>query len=175
MHVTLRVPSERFHQVLADVSDLGEVVEADVTTQDVTEVVVDLESRISSARASVERLRDLLERAGDVAQLAAVEGELARREAEMESLLGRRRVLEDQVDLSTLDVGFTEPQPARSNDLPGFVDALRTGWTSFVDVGQVASAGVGYALPFAVFALVVGLSVVVIRRRGTGIGFRHPS
>jgi hypothetical protein len=175
VHVTLRVPSVRFHQVLADVNDLGEVVQADVTTQDVTEVVVDLQSRISSARASVDRLRGLLERAGDVAQLAAVEGELARREAEMESLLGRLRVLDDRVDLSTLDVGFTEPAPpARSDGVPGFVEALRTGWTVFVDVGRVASAGVGYALPFAALVLVVGTGVVVIRRRGTGVGARHP-
>ncbi|HEX6421814.1 MAG TPA: DUF4349 domain-containing protein, partial [Acidimicrobiales bacterium] len=77
--VTLRVPSAAFDDVRAQVRELGDVSEEEVEARDVTAEVVDLDSRIASLRASVERLRDLLGRAGNVDQLAAVEGELAGR------------------------------------------------------------------------------------------------
>ena len=163
--LTLRVPSTRFHEVLDGVADLGEVLAADVRTQDVTEAVVDLEGRTVSARASIERLRALLDRAGDVVQLATVEGELAQREAELESLLGRLRVLEDQVDLSTIAVHLAEEEPAGDDELPGFLDAAGRGWAAFVTGARVVAAGVGFVLPFALLAALLAAAPVVLRRR----------
>jgi hypothetical protein len=54
--VVLRVPPERFAATLDELATLGEVTATRVGTDDVTEVVVDLEGRLAGARASVERL-----------------------------------------------------------------------------------------------------------------------
>jgi hypothetical protein len=166
IEMTLRVPSPRFRATLDAVSQLGRVVDADLSTDDVTEQVVDLESRIASGRASVARLRELLGGAGDVSQLAAVESELARREADVESLVGRLRVLEDQVALSTITLRLVEPAPvaAQDGDLPGFVQALSDGWGALVLVASVVVAGVGYTLPLAVVAALAALTVLAVRR-----------
>ncbi|HEX6420165.1 MAG TPA: DUF4349 domain-containing protein, partial [Acidimicrobiales bacterium] len=120
----------------------------------------DLDSRIASLRASVERLRDLLGRAGNVDQLAAVEGELAGRETELEALLGQQRVLADQVALGTLTVELGEdPPPRPSADAAGFGDGLRRGWVLAVDGGRLALAAAGFLLPFAAVALPAALAV----------------
>lgn len=164
--LTVRVPADRFDAVRAAIAELGDVAEQKVEARDVTAEVVDVESRIASLRASVVRVRGLLSQAGDVAQLALVEGELARREAELEALLGQQRVLRDQVDLATLTVHMSEDAaPAPSDDGPGFVDGLRRGWVAAVDGGRIALAVAGFVLPFAVPLALVALGVRRWQRR----------
>jgi hypothetical protein len=164
--VTVRVPADRFDDVRGAIGELGDVAEQNVEARDVTAEVVDVESRIASLRASVVRVRGLLSQSGDVAQLALVEGELARREAELEALLGQQRVLRDQVDLATLTVHMAEDEaPAPSEDAPGFADGLRRGWVAAVDGGRIALAVVGFMLPFAVPVALVALGVRRWQRR----------
>ena len=127
---------------------------------------VDVESRIASLRASVVRVRGLLAQSGNVAQLALVEGELARREAELEALLGQQRVLRDQVDLATLTVHMSQDAaPSPSDDAPGFADGLRRGWVAAVDGGRITLAVAGFVLPFAVPLALVALGVRRWQRR----------
>lgn len=166
--LTLRVPADGFDDLRDQVAELGDVAAQDSQAQDVTAQVVDLDSRIASLRASVERLRELLGQAGDVGQLAAVEGELTTRESELEALLGQQRVLQDQVALATLTVHLTqERRPTLADDAPGFTEGLRAGWVGLVEGGRVALAAVGFALPFAVPALLVLAAVRWWRRRRT--------
>jgi hypothetical protein len=164
--LTVRVPADRFDGVRAAIAELGDVAEQNVEARDLTAEVVDVESRIASLRASVVRVRGLLSQSGDVAQLALVEGELARREAELEALLGQQRVLRDQVDLATLTVHMSEDAaPSPSDDGPGFVDGLRRGWVAAVDGGRIALAVAGFVLPFAVPVALVALGVRRWQRR----------
>jgi Domain of unknown function (DUF4349) len=164
--LTVRVPANRFDGVRAAIAELGDVAQQNVEARDVTAEVVDVESRIASLRASVVRVRGLLSQSGDVAQLALVEGELARREAELEALLGQQRVLRDQVDLATLTVHMSEEAaPSPRDDAPGFVDGLRRGWVAAVDGGRIALAVAGFVLPFAVPLALVALGVRRWQRR----------
>ena len=164
--ITVRVPAASFDEVREDIGALGDVVTQNVEARDVTAEMVDVESRIGSLRASVERLRGLLSEAGDVGQLAMVEGELARRETELEAMLGQQRVLADQVALGTLGVALSEDeQPTVAEDTPGFTEGLRNGWVAALAAGTVALAAVGFALPFAVPVLLALLAVRVWQRR----------
>jgi hypothetical protein len=155
--LTLRVPTEHFADVMGRLVALGEVRSQRLDTEDVTEQVVDLESRIASAQRSVARVRALLEESGDVAQLATVEGELARREADLETLLGRQRVLDDQVAMATIHVDLREPAAVEEDDdaLPGFLGGLGDGWDAFLTSASVVATALGYALPFVVLAAAV--------------------
>jgi hypothetical protein len=76
--------------------------------------VVDLESRIGTAEASVERLRSLLEGATDIKQVVELENELLERETQLETLRGSLRTISDAVDLATITLTITEAlsQPA---------------------------------------------------------------
>lgn len=167
--LVLKVLPERFGPALDDLAALGEVTSKQVGTDDVTEVVVDLEGRLAAARASVERLRELLGEAADVPQVVAVEAELARREGEVESLAGQLRALEAHVDLATITLELTTPaaatSPSVSEDIPGFLAGLRTGWVAFVNVLRGALTVAGFALPFAALAVVLGLPALWWHRR----------
>lgn len=176
VRVSVRVPSERFREVLDQLAALGIVLERSVDTEDVTDQVVDLEGRLANARASVERLRALFADAADVNQVVAVESALTQREAEVESLSGQLKVLEDQADRSTLTVVFTrEAEPEVDDDIPGFAQGLDTGWVALRNVAAVGVTLLGFALPFLLVAaplLVVGRWWLRRRGRRPGPGRR---
>ena len=176
--MTLRIPTESFGEVLGRLEGLGEVESQRVDTQDVTEQVVDVESRIASARVSVARMRDLLEQSGDVVQLATVEGELSRREADLEALLGRERVLDDQVAMATIRLDLRESSAIKTDAddaLPGFLGGLENGWGGFLTAASVLVTLLGYALPFLVLAAIVGGFWLKLRRRGPDVPPAEPA
>jgi hypothetical protein len=102
--LTFRVLPERFEAALTGLGTIGELREQNRSADDVTDTVVDLQSRISTAEASVLRLRELMGTAGDVADIAKVEEELLDRETELERLRGRLRTIDAQVSMASITV-----------------------------------------------------------------------
>ncbi|MGW0087037.1 DUF4349 domain-containing protein [Streptomyces sp. NPDC003393] len=167
--VVLRVPADRYDEVLTDLQGTGKLVSRTVQAQDVTDQVVDVDSRIKSQRASVARVRDLMDQASDLSDVVSLESELSRREADLESLLAQQASLKDRTSLATITLSLSETpvrkKPA-THDEPGFADALSGGWHVFVTVVRWIALALGAVLPFAVTAaLVVLLWLRVVRPR----------
>lgn len=106
--LTFKVQPEDFAAALAALGSIGELRSQNVTANDVTERVVDLESRIQTAAASVDRLRALLAEATDIEAIVELESELLVRETELETLRGSLRTLQDQVALATIVLEITQ-------------------------------------------------------------------
>jgi hypothetical protein len=106
--LTFKIDPESFQSALDELGALGEVRSQNVSAEDVTDRVVDLESRIATAEVSVERLREFLAQATDARTVAELERELLDRETTLETLKGQLRTLEDQVALATITVTLTE-------------------------------------------------------------------
>ena len=100
--ITFKVLPADFSAVLERLAGVGKLVDQSISADDVTERVVDLESRISTAETSVARLRKLLEEAAELEDVAQIERELLDRETTLEVLRGQLRTLRDQVDLATI-------------------------------------------------------------------------
>lgn len=120
--LTFKVLPGDFQQALARLGSVGDIRNQSVTADDVTERVVDLESRISTAAASVERLKGFLEEAGDIETIAQLEAQLLQRETDLETMRGALRTLQDRVDLATIYVTLTEAlaAPAIDANVTGF-------------------------------------------------------
>lgn len=181
--LVVRVPPDALDDFVAGLGELAEVTSSAITTDDVTDEYTDLEGRIENLRASVERIRALMAEADDVAQVAALEGELSRREQELESAEGRMRVLDEQVQLATATISISARDVAVEDEddsgPPSPMDALAGGWDAFVAVLAWLLAVVLATLPFLVTAaVVVVVARVLLRRRpprsgpGTGPGSR---
>jgi hypothetical protein len=104
----LRVPSDRFDDVIAGLRGFGTVEAVEVTVSDVGEEYVDVAARVATARQLERRLIDLLAtRTGKLAEVLQVENELARVRGEIERYEGRLRYLRDD-PLSTLAITVHE-------------------------------------------------------------------
>jgi len=110
--LTFKVPPADFQAALAALGSIGEVRNQTVTSDDVTERVVDLSSRISTAEASVNRLRGFLEEASDLETIATLERQLLERETDLERLKGQLRTVQDRVDLATITLTIVQLRSA---------------------------------------------------------------
>lgn len=168
--IVVKVPADSFDRLMADLSKIGEVQAQESTSEDVTAEIVDLESRLTSARASVERVRGFLEAATNVDELTTVEAELTRRESDVEALEGRLAVMKDQTTLSTITASLhTDPEVTPEEDdeeKSGFAKGWETGRDTFAGAARRVAESVGFALPFVpVAAAMIGLGWVLVRRR----------
>ena len=100
--IVFKVPPDQFAAAMDRLAALGDVVDQQVTAEDVTERIVDFESRIHASEVSVARLLTFLEEASNMANVTRVEQELLKRETDLETLRGQLRTLQDAVGLATI-------------------------------------------------------------------------
>ncbi|TVZ83733.1 DUF4349 domain-containing protein [Streptomyces sp. BK340] len=157
--VVLRVPTEKYDEVLADLQGAGKLVERTAKAQDVTDQVVDVDSRIKSQRTSVARIRELMDKATRLSDVVTLEGELSSREADLEALLAQQASLKDRTSLATITLALSETpvKKAAEDDTPGFVDAVSGGWHVFVTMLRWIALALGAVLPFAALAALLAL------------------
>ena len=165
--IVYRVPAPQFRPALTALSRIGELRSQTIDSSDVTAQYADLEGRVTTLRTSIGRLQGFLGETTDVNQVASLEGELTRRESELESIEAQRRALADQVDLSTITVSFdaTTASPATTSDRAGFSGGLDAGWDVAAGIVAGSMATVGFLLPFVPLLLVVAGLVRWFRRR----------
>ncbi|HET6651962.1 MAG TPA: DUF4349 domain-containing protein [Nocardioides sp.] len=168
--LTLRVPTPKFSEAMIALSRLGEVTEQSRKSEDVTTQVIDNKARIRAAERSIRQIERLLSRARDLGDILSIESDLARRQADLDSLKSQQAWLEDQTSQSTINVYISRPAPAdaEEREARGFLAGLDDGWSALEGATVVALTILGALLPFAVVAALVGAPawLVVRRRRG---------
>ncbi len=108
--LVFKVLPEQFATTLDRLGGIGTVRNQAVSAEDVTAIVVDLRSRITTAEASVVRLRALIDEANDFEIIAQLENQLLDRETTLERLRGQLRSVENQVDLATINLSIVQLQ-----------------------------------------------------------------
>ena len=104
VHLVLRVPAATLESVLEDFAALGTVDRQRVSTDDVTDQVVDLDARLTNLVAVRDRLRGYLDRAEDLEDIVAIERELTRVQTEIDTLTNQLDRLRSQVAMSQVSL-----------------------------------------------------------------------
>ena len=112
------MPTSRFDDAMDAFDGLGEVEQRSRKSEDVTTQVIDNDARVRAAERSIRQIEMLLAGA-ELGDIISIENDLARRQADLDSLKSQQAYLADQTSLSTVNVYLSRPsQPAR--------DATRT-------------------------------------------------
>lgn len=162
--ISIRVPSADLTEVISALAKSGEVLSSSTSKQDVTSVSIDLQARVDSTKASVERLTELMAQSGSVSELIEAEVALTDRQAQLESYEQQLAALDDQVAMSSLQVQLTTAAAPTSADPAGFADGLLAGWNGLVVSLNALVIAVGFLIPWLAIAGVVVLIVWLIRR-----------
>ena len=110
---TIRVPANQLDAAVADLKKLGRAEQESQRGEEVTQQYVDLSARLSNARHTEQRLVDILLRnTGRVADVLAVEREIARVREEIERMQAQLQDLDKRVRFATVELRVTEEYQA---------------------------------------------------------------
>ena len=120
----------------------------------------------SRPAASTSRVRALLGQAKTIGEVVQIEAELAKREADLESLEAQLARLQDVTELATIEVSLVGPDaeaPVAEEDL-GFLAGLRGGWDAFVQIVLVGLTVLGALLPFLLTGALIAVPTWLVLR-----------
>lgn len=105
--ISIRIPSDKFDQALAELRGLAVRVDSESTsTEDITEQYVDLQSRLRNAEATESQYLALLEQATEVEDILAIYESLSRIRYEIEQIKGRMQYLERTSAMSMISINL---------------------------------------------------------------------
>jgi len=107
--ITVRIPAQKFQEMVDAIAKVGDVLHRDVVSEDVTAEYRDLEIQLQNQLAMRARFEKLLEKAAKVEEALQIEKELGRITGDIERIKGRLKLLADQARYSTITVKF-EPR-----------------------------------------------------------------
>ena len=115
----LRIPAENLNSFDNTAAEIGSVVSVYRTSENITEQYFDKESRLKSLRTQQERLLELMEGSGTLADLIELESALADVNYQIEQLTGELRQYDSLVDFSTVTIELQEVvEPTEISKIP---------------------------------------------------------
>ena len=162
----IRVPAEKFSQIMSSLSTLGNIPYSYTYTENISAQYYDTQARMENYQAQEKRLNELLEKAQNVSEIVEIERELTEVRYKIESLQGTLKNWDRQVSYSTINLTVSEVMEYTPSETRSFGqklgDAFRNGWKVFLDFLLVLAE----ALPVILFIVIVIVVVVVLIVKG---------
>ena len=119
LSATLRIPSAQLESAIGELKQLGRVEQESQSGEEVTKEFTDRAARMKNARATEERLLDVLRNhTGQVKDILATEQEIARVRGDIEQMEADQRALQTRVDFATIDLSVQEEYEASLQGAP---------------------------------------------------------
>lgn len=168
--ITVRIPGERYQDVLGQLRKLGTVKGEQSSANDVTEEFTDLESRARNLKATEAQYIEFLTRATNINEVLTVQDRLNATRAEIEQVQGRIQLIAAQTDLATITVHLAPPVIAKEQPKSGddsLADTVTNAWEASIDV-LLGIATVALAIAaFSWWIAILGVVAYIIARRQT--------
>ena len=165
---TLRIPSDKLDEFIDVVETLGNVTYKNESVDDVTLRYVDVDSHKKALETEQERLLALLEKAENVEDIITIENRLSDVRYELENYESQIRLLDNQIDYSTVYVDISEVSRVTDTGKQGFFEEVASRFSDSVYVVLMGLRGFAIGILGSLPILVVWgaiLAVVVILLR----------
>ena len=169
--IVIKVPIDKYDALINDISAAGKVAAKNITSSDVTEEYIDLESRAKTQKELEQRLLKLLsEKTARLTDVVEVEEKLASVRQRIESIEGKMKYLMSQASYSTLSVSIYEPSLLQTTSGGGFFyeigQGFKKGLNGLTEILSGLIAIVIALLPVIVFVLfIVWIILKLVKRR----------
>jgi hypothetical protein len=158
VNVVVRVPAQKFQATIDEIRAVGgRILHEKSSGQDVTEEYIDLEARIRTKKALEAQFLEIMKQARKISDAMEVQTQLAEVRTEIERLEGRRRFLENQSALSTINITLHTPTPVVAAATRGFYYDLQAAFGNGVDIGAGIFLGI---VQFVIVMIPVMLFIV---------------
>jgi hypothetical protein len=156
--LVVRIPAAGMPSIVPQLREIGEIVSESTSASDITEQYVDVEARLASKKTLEKRLLELAANPnGNIADVLAVERELASVRGEIESDEGQIRQWKDRIAMTTLTLQLSTKRPeivASASSLGERIgDGFHSSLTTLRDAGTWLVVHAIAFLPWFVLAI----------------------
>ena len=166
---TIKIPQVKFNFIMDSISKFAEFIDYEnITSKDVTEEFVDLETRLKTKLEVKKRYETILrKRAKSIEDILATEEKLRIIQEEIEASQGRLKYLTNKVSLSTIEVNLYETVEYKDEPISysqTFLSKIKNGFSFGWDLIENIIIGAIYIWPLIIIAI-VGFIYFKRRRR----------
>lgn len=166
---TLRIPSDKLDEFIDVVETLGNVTYKNESVDDVTLRYVDVDSHKKALETEQERLLALLEKAENVEDIINIENRLSDVRYELENYESQIRLLDNQIDYSTVYVDISEVSRVTDTGKQGFFEEVASRFSDSVYVVLMGlrgfAIGILGSLPIlVVWGVILAVVVILLRK-----------
>lgn len=159
----IRIPAENLDQFVSQVGEKANIISTSETTENVTLTYVSTQSRVEALETEQTRLLELLENAQTMEDLLVIEERLTEVRWELENYASQLRVLDNQVNYSTIHLSayeVDEPTVMAERTVwqkigDGFTENAGTMWDGLVNFFVWVLTAIPYLVPLALMAGIV--------------------
>ncbi len=167
---TLRVPSEKFNQLMNSLTELGNVPYSHIYTENVSAQYYDAQARLSAYSTQEESLIAMMEKAQTVADVIAIEEKLTELRYKIESIQSSLNNWDRQISYSSLYISISEVGDYSPTESQSYGQELKQAFTDGLrGVGEFfkhLSLFLVSALPVIVLAALLLLALIpIIKKR----------
>lgn len=175
--IVARIPAPKLDSFVQSVSDASNITNKSESAEDVTLQYADIEAHKESLKIEQKRLNELLEQADDLESIIELENRLTDVRYEIESYESRLRMMNNQVDYSTVNLNVREvkeytPEPVEEKTFgqrltEEFLESCEDAWEFIQDfiIGFIAflpTLLVLLIILFIIFIIVFGIVKAII-------------
>ncbi len=158
VNVIVRVPSAQFDKAINEIIKTGsQIIYQKTSGKDVTEEFVDLEARLRAKHALENQYLEIMKRASKISDVLEVQEKLTDVRTEIEQMEGRRRYLDNQASLSTINITLQSPAAIVAATQNSFWRSIKNSFGDGIDeaVGIVLSVIHFVIVALPIFVLVI--------------------
>lgn len=137
-HFIIRIPKDKYEFFLNAFDELGNIINNELTSDDVTDAYIDTEARIKTLKIQEERLLALLEEATKIEDIIVLEERLSEIRYDIEGYTGNIRKWDNLVEFTTIDLYVREVQevtePAPESTLSKATESFAESTEAVIDL-----------------------------------------
>jgi len=164
-----RVPADKYESFMGSVGDVGSLTYKSESVDDITSSYVDVQARLKSLNTKLERLQELEANAENITELLEIEDRINEVQYEIESYTAQKKVYDDQVDYSTINIDITAvvtySEVKADTAWNRFVKAFGDSFSGFILFLQGVVIAIIYLLPYIIIIAIVLFIIFRVRKK----------
>ena len=165
---TIRIPSDKYNEFLADLKNTGNVSYYTEETKDVTDSYTDIEARLKSLKAQEEKVLEFYSRAESLEDLMLVENRLSEIRYEIEYYEAQIKNYDLLIAYSTLTLHVTETStytPTSTSFAERLARAFKNGFHDFVSGLEELMINLAYDIYTIIFIVLILVATFFIYKK----------